>query len=161
MIAEVIVDVASSELDKIFDYKALSPDIKEGSRVIVPLGSRKTEGFVIKLKNTSDYDFDKLKPIIRVVEEIPALTEECLALTEFMRQKYHVSRAVILRLFLPGEMRRGKVRSKMVNYAKLISDIDFDLAVNSLRAGADAQKGVLNYLKENGEVKNSFGHSRV
>ena len=36
MIAEVIVDVASSELDKIFDYKVLSPDVKAGSRVNEP-----------------------------------------------------------------------------------------------------------------------------
>ena len=156
MIAEVIVDVASSELDKIFDYKVLSSEVKKGSRVIVPLGNRKTEGFVVDLKNTSSYDYDKLKPIIRVVEEIPALTEECLALTEFMHKKYHVARAVILRLFLPGEMRRGKVRSKMVNYAKLVSSVDFNLAINSLRKGAEMQKSVLNYLKENGETKNSI-----
>ncbi len=155
MIAEVIVDVASSQLDKIFDYKALSPDIKAGSRVIVPLGNRKTEGFVINLKNSSEFDYDKLKPIIRVVDEIPALTEECLKLTEYMHKKYHVSRAVILRLFLPGEMRRGKVRSKMVNYVKLVSGLDFIGAINSLRAGADKQKAVLNYLNDNGESKNS------
>ena len=155
MIAEVIVDVASSELDKIFDYKVLSNDIKCGSRVIVPLGNRKTEGFVIKLKNTSDYDSSKLKSIIRVVEDIPALTEECLQLTEYMHKKYHASRAVILRLFLPGEMRRGKVRSKMVNYVKLASGLDFDGAINSIRANAESQKAILNLLKEQGEVKNS------
>ena len=96
MIAEVIVDVASSELDKIFDYKVLSRDVVRGSRVIVPLGSRKTEGFVINLKNTSDYDYSKLKSIIRVVEEIPALTEECLQMAEFMRNKYHIAMSIIL-----------------------------------------------------------------
>lgn len=147
MIAEVIVDVASSELDKIFDYKVLSRDVVRGSRVIVPLGSRKTEGFVINLKNTSDYDYSKLKSIIRVVEEIPALTEECLQMAEFMRNKYHVAMSIILRLFLPGEIRRGKVRSKMVNYAKLESGLDVDAIINSLRGNADNQRGILNLLK--------------
>lgn len=37
MIAEVIVDIALSETDKIFDY-IMPDDVKVGERVLVPLG---------------------------------------------------------------------------------------------------------------------------
>ena len=117
MIAEVIVDVKSSELDRIFDYKITAQGVSCGSRVIVPFGNRKIEGFVINVKEKSDYPVEKLKGIIRVVEEIPALSEECLSLAKFMKEKYHTSMALILRLFLPSEMRNGKVRSKMINFS--------------------------------------------
>ena len=53
MIAEVIVDVANSEVDKIFDYIAI-PDVSIGDRVLVPFGRRTIEGYVINLKDKSN-----------------------------------------------------------------------------------------------------------
>ena len=64
MIAKVIVDIATSELDRIFDYKIGYSGAVQGSRVIVPFGKFKTEGFVIGVKETSDYPEEKLKYII-------------------------------------------------------------------------------------------------
>ena len=148
MIAEVIVDIASSELDKIFDYKVATEGVLCGSRVIVPFGNRKIEGFVIKLKQTSDFPTHKLKPIIRVVDDIPALSEESLSLLDYMHKKYHTSRASILRLFLPSEMRKGKVRSKTVNFASLSNDVPVSDMLSSLRKNADNQKKLIQYLQE-------------
>lgn len=48
MIAQVIVDVAARQTDRVFDY--LVPEgleISIGSRVIVPFGNRKVQGFVV------------------------------------------------------------------------------------------------------------------
>ena len=42
MYAEVIVDIASSEVDKIFEYEA-DENVYEGSRVIVPFGVKKVK----------------------------------------------------------------------------------------------------------------------
>ncbi|MDD4211748.1 MAG: hypothetical protein PHC46_05165, partial [Clostridia bacterium] len=45
MIAEVIVDVKASEVDKIFDYNLPSHlKVQVGSRVFVPFGTRRIEG---------------------------------------------------------------------------------------------------------------------
>ena len=48
MIAEVIVDVMSSEVDRVFDYNIPSSldDITVGFRVLVPFGNRKIEGYI-------------------------------------------------------------------------------------------------------------------
>ena len=60
MIAEVIVDVLSSTVDKVFDYNIPhSLTVVVGDRVLVPFGSRKIDGFVINIKQTSSYDKSK------------------------------------------------------------------------------------------------------
>ena len=53
MIAEVIVDIASGETDKVFDY--LCDDcLVAGARVRAPFGGRTLPGFVIGIKETSE-----------------------------------------------------------------------------------------------------------
>ncbi len=155
MIAKVIVDIATSELDKIFDYKIGSSNATIGSRVIVPFGRFKTEGFVISVAKISNYPEDKLKSIIRVVDDIPALTVDNLKLAEFIHKTYRVSMAGALRLFLPSEMRTGKVRKKTANYATL-SIGNVEEMLSSLKKGADKQRAVLQFLSKNGKTKCSI-----
>ena len=64
MIAEIIVDILNSEVDKIFDYKIITP-VEVGTRVIVPFGNRKVEGYVLNIKSTSNIESNKIKSIIR------------------------------------------------------------------------------------------------
>ena len=156
MIAEVIVDIATSELDKIFDYTINSLPVKIGSRVIVPFGNRKTSGFVINIKENSELPLSKLKPIIRVVEDIPALTNECLELAKHISAKYHISKSLTLRLFLTAEMRTGKVREKFHNFIELnLDDTAFNEVTSNFKKNAEKQKEVLNYLKQNGAQQQS------
>ena len=106
MIAEVIVDVAHSEVDKIFDYLC-DDSVQAGCRVTVPFGRTYVAGFVMRIKPTSD--FPNLKRIAKVFDELPAINPECLSLTQKIADRYHVPKALVLRLFLPAEMRTGKV----------------------------------------------------
>ena len=72
MIAEIIVDIASSQVDKIFDYYAEGVEI--GSRVVVPFGKKVLDGIVIGLKEKSDLPSDRIKPILRTLDEDKAIT---------------------------------------------------------------------------------------
>ena len=64
MIAEVIVDISNGEVDRVFDYNVPSALVlKRGMRVSVPFGRRNIEGYVMKLKESSDLPADKLKSI--------------------------------------------------------------------------------------------------
>ena len=153
MIAEVIVDVATSELDKIFDYKVNNLAVSEGSRVVVPFGNYVTEGFVMRLKQTSDFAVDKLKSILRVVDDIPALTSENLELCRYMHDLYHVAYAPILRLFLPTEMRKGTVRKKTVDYIEFNSSLNYEQVIASFSKSSKAKLRVLEYLYKNGKTK--------
>lgn len=56
MIAEVIVDVAAHQTDRVFEYHIPDDlDVEIGSRVVVPFGRRKVQGFVVAVKKSSDF----------------------------------------------------------------------------------------------------------
>lgn len=159
MTAEVIVDIAHGEVDRIFEYRAID-GVCEGSRVKVPFGNRVVDGFVMRLKRNSDFDAAKLKSILSVVDEVPALCAECLSLAEQISVRYRCPKALVLRLFLPGEMRKGAVRELYKTYV-LLKDGAFEPA-----ARAKAQAAALAFLRENGkygytELCGRFGRSAV
>ena len=147
MIAEVIVDIASGETDRIYDYLC-DDDTVVGSRVRAPFGGKIVPGFVMRVKETSDYPQEKLKKILPCPDELPALNAECLALAEKLTARYRVPKALTLRLFLPAEMRTGKVRELTRNYAVL------NLSVSEMKLSKTAknQLGAAQYLEEHGKT---------
>ncbi len=153
MIAEVIVDIAHSEVDKIFDY-ACGEEIRAGMRVVVPFHGGTTTGFVMRVKTATDCPPEKLKRIYRAEEELPALNRESLFLAEKLAARYRAPMALVLRLFLPAEMRTGKVSARFREFARL-SD-----AQTELSARAKRQAEILEFLKENGEADAAFLRER-
>ena len=113
MYAKVIVDIASSLVDKLFDYffdDSLESSYKKGTRVLVPFGNRTIEGYIISTSTTCEYDSSKVKSIIRPLESFASIKEDQLLLADFMKEKYNIGLCDSLRLFLPSEMRSGKVK---------------------------------------------------
>ncbi|MBR2441810.1 MAG: primosomal protein N' [Clostridia bacterium] len=154
MIAEVIVDIAASETDRIFDYLC-DDGVAVGSRVRAPFGGKILPGFVMRLKEASDFPQERLKKVIPYEDELPALTPECLALAEKLTARYRVPKALTLRLFLPAEMRTGKVRELMRNYATLCTSIE-DM---KLAKTAKNQLGAALYLQEHGKTDCAYLNS--
>ena len=64
MYAQVIVDLSSSEVDRLFTY-AVPPEMRPqpGQQVEVPFGPRTLEGFVVSLTDETDVPPEKLKPL--------------------------------------------------------------------------------------------------
>ena len=108
MIAEVIVDISNSEVDRIFEYRCERDDIAAGSRVSVPFGKRTVEGYVVRVKETSEYPEDKLKDIIEPLDPYPVVLPEMLELMRFMADRYHLRLADVLKLFIPAGRRGGR-----------------------------------------------------
>lgn len=157
MTAEVIVDIAHSEVDKIFEYRS-AEGVRAGSRVRVPFGGRTVDGYVMRLKEGSDFDPARLKPITEVIDE--PLTEECLALVGRISERYRCPKALVLRLFLPSEMRKGAVRELYKNIAVLA---DGEAQVSSR---AKSQAAALDFMRRSGrfgytELCKKFGRAAV
>ena len=148
MIAEVIVDIAASETDRIFDYLC-DESVVEGSRVRAPFGGKTVPGFVMKIKDSSTVPQEKLKKVIPTPDELPALGKECLSLADKLTTRYRVPKALALRLFLPTEMRTGKVRELTKNYAELITPLE----EIKLPANAKNLRGAVEYLARNGKTE--------
>jgi len=147
MIAEVIVDIATSETDRIFDYLC-DDNVIVGSRVRAPFGGKILPGFVMRLKESSFFPMERLKRVLPCEDELPALNSECLALAEALANRYRVPKALTLRLFLPTEMRTGKVRERTRNYAALLLPIE----EMQFSKTAKNQRGVAEYLQAHGKT---------
>ncbi|MCI9504664.1 MAG: primosomal protein N' [Clostridia bacterium] len=153
MIAEVIVDIAHSDVDKIFDY-ACDDSLAAGMRVAVPFGRSAATGFVMRVKEHSDVPADKLKRVFRTEEEFPAINPECLALARKIAARYRCPLALTLRLFLPAEMRTGKVSEAYRTFARLTG------AEPVFSKSAKQQAALYEFLKENGEADTAFLNKR-
>lgn len=153
MFAQVIVDIASSQIDRIFDYKC-EKNVLIGSRVLVPFANRKIEGYVVSLSDSTNVPESKIKPIISILDQFPIITEEQMKIAEFMKKTYHVGYADVFRLFLPSELRSGKVQEIFESFVSL-ADIKFEESISSLRKNASAMKNILFFLHENGMTKSS------
>jgi len=166
MFADVIVDITHSQVDKIFEYKIGCDGVFVGSRVRVPFGKYFVEGIVIKVKESSEYPLEKIKEISSVLEETPALTNETLAMADYITSNCYVTKAAALRLFLPVEMRKGKVREQFTKIISLADGINVDETILSLRKSAVKQRDLLLFLSEEGEqtvtvLNEKFGNSAV
>ena len=148
MIAEVIVDVLNSNVDKIFDYKlAPDSDISVGYRVLVPFAGRNIDGYVINLKETSDFDDSKLKYVIKKLDAQPLLSAKMVQLCFFMKEKFYLRLADCIRLFLPPEIRKGY--AEKVERVVLFAGGD----VSKISSRATSQLKIYQYMSEKGAEK--------
>ncbi len=125
MYCRVIVDIVHENVAKPFTY--LIPEHMQlipGQRVAVPFGSREKEGIVIETMPESDVPAEKVKAILRQLEDYAAVPPELLALAGEMAGKAHCPLAETLRLMLPAQMRGGRIRVKTVRTARLAVTAD-------------------------------------
>ncbi len=146
MYAEVIIDIAAAEVDRIFDYDCGGFDIKRGVRVSVPFGRTKAEGFVIGVKEDTSVPIEKIKRISSVLDKSPIITEEMFALMDYMRTSMHLLRVDILRLFIPAAMRGGRVKELVRQLAVLSEEYRDRDPDEFIRKGAIAQRELYDYL---------------
>lgn len=162
MFASVIIDQDAKALDRVFTYRI--PDgqnILPGMRVIVPFGQQTLQGFVIGLKETTSLDDKKIKSIYHAVEDYAVIKPELIALMEYMCDAFHLRQTSVLRLFLPTEMREGKIKELFEKFTILSENID----ENALKRAKKQQEAV-KFLQMNGRVrlsllKENFGESAV
>lgn len=148
MVAEVIVDISNSEVDKVFDYSIGDRQVLRGHRVLVPFGRMTVEGFVINLKETSEYA-KGLKEIAEILDPYPVVSDELLQLMDFMTHAYHLRKADVLRLFIPAEMRGGRVKELVVKSARLRDEYRNADPLSFIKKSATAQMELFYYLCEN------------
>ncbi len=147
MFAEVIVDIAHSDVDKIFDY-ACGEQICAGMRVAVPFGKGVTTGFVMRVKEESDVPPERIRKVLRAQDAFPALTAESLLLARTIARRYRVPLALTLRLFLPAEMRTDKVSERYVT-------VCFLSGKGEISPRAAKQLALVTYLEEHGEEESA------
>ena len=130
MIASILVDVKAREVDKTFDYKVpsyLEEVIEIGQRVKVPFGPRLIMGYVLELKETSE--FDRLKNVVQILDLVPSLTKELLELGKSLSISNTSPLVSIYQAMLPKAL-KSKYKKKLVCKDTSLLDIDFAVKFN-------------------------------
>ena len=83
--------------------------VKPGCRVIVPFGTRKLTGVLLRCHD--DRPDVETRPVFRLVDAEPVLDEELMALGRWIAGYYCAPLGEVLRTMTPlgGEIRKGKV----------------------------------------------------
>ncbi len=156
--AYIIVDVLNQDVDRIFTYSI--PDdlnyIVAGYRVLVPFGRQgNIEGIVIGLTDETDVPANKIKAIFSCLDEYPVITEEQLFIASFIKKQYHTTMADALRLFIPSELRSGRVKTKYIQMVRLsASSEQTNVVFGALRPGTKAHR-IISVLSEYGNIEKS------
>lgn len=104
-IARVAVSAATYWTDRPYDYRIpeeLAGTLQPGMRVMVPFsrGNRRCEGMV--LSTTSHSAFEKLKPVLSVLDSCPILTAEQIRLALWMRERCYCTVYDAIKAILPA-----------------------------------------------------------
>ncbi len=147
MIAEILVDVKAKAVDRTFDYnipKNLESIIEIGQRVRVPFGPRFIMGYVLHLKETSE--FKKLRNISSVMDLIPTLTEELIEVGKELRITNTSPLVSIYQAMLPAAL-KSKYRKVLICEDTSVLPLDLALKFNRYNE-ATLTKELDPYLKE-------------
>jgi primosomal protein N' (replication factor Y) len=106
-IASIIVDNTSKELDRAFDYKIpenMYGIVKKGMRIVVPFGggNKYIEGYVIDIKNYSEFGVEKLKYIADIIDDDIYIDEEMLKTAYFLKDKYACTMGEAFKMIMPS-----------------------------------------------------------
>lgn len=116
MYADIIIDITHEKLDKVFQYRIpseLEGILEVGTEVIVPFGrgNKEAGGYVIGFSETTDYDADKIKFILRRAEDKRAIESKLVALAAWMKESYGGTMIQALRTVLPIK-KQEKIKKK-------------------------------------------------
>lgn len=135
MFAEVLVDIAHANVDRLFTY-SIPADIPivPGQRVLVPFGNgnKRTEGFVLGCKAEAPQTAMRIKAILRPMEHYPVLLADQIELAYWIRDTYHCLLADALRLMIPAQLRGSRVHEKIIQTLQLSPEVDVEAYQASL-----------------------------
>lgn len=107
MIAEVLIDLSVKGIDRLFDYlipKEELNSIQVGMRVYVPFGGTMRLGFVLGIKEESDFDIEDLKEISEVLDLSPVLDEELILYYNYLSKTNYSLQIDVIKTILPKEL---------------------------------------------------------
>jgi len=106
IILRVALDVP---LPKLFDYRsedATRADI--GYRALVPFGTKRRVGVIVDVAAKSEVTDSRLRPVEKILRDVPPLSREWLALAKFCSDYYHRPLGEVVMSALPPRLRTAK-----------------------------------------------------
>lgn len=121
-------------INKLFDYlipeEFESDQLQVGMRVRVPFGTRHKIGVLLEIATTSDFDFEKLKPITAILDSTSLLTDHDIQLLQWASRYYYYPLGEVFSAAFPVALRKGKstVMAVSKRYSLTAEGNHFDVA---------------------------------
>ena len=140
-IIEVAIPVP---LHNTFDYLC-DQKVSIGARVKVPFGQKKVTGIVLSHKQKSD--FEKLRPVEKVLDQKSLLSKEILDFLFWSAKYYHHPLGEVLASALPKNLREGKPADikKTSAHKNTLSPVTFDATTEQKKAIKSVLKSENNF----------------
>lgn len=147
MFAEVVVDIKSSNTDRVYTYRIPEGmNVKIGMRVSVPFNNRFIEGYVISITDKASYSVDKIKDIHRILDSYSIFDEKMIELAKWMKDYYKCYFSEALQTIMPVGIKQGEKKVKVVK-------INIDEIPSQLSKKAPKQYEILQYLKNRSPIR--------
>ncbi|MCR8633624.1 primosomal protein N' [Paenibacillus radicis (ex Xue et al. 2023)] len=156
MYAKVIVDVPAKQTNRAFDYfipEKLREWVMVGSRVGVPFGPRKLQGFVVGLQDHVDYDPAKVKPIAEVMDLYPPLTPDLVELASWISNTYLCHEITALQAMIPGALKAKYERHVKISDTMAGKRNDEKHTIGQHSMLLPVQDEIISYVREKGSVE--------
>ncbi|MDD3886453.1 MAG: primosomal protein N' [Victivallaceae bacterium] len=152
-VAKVITDVS---LDRGFDYlipAELEGKIAVGMMVKVPFGRSFRDGYVLDLRETSDFK-GQLKLVIGIAETRAHIPPDLVKLGRWMADYYCAGCEQAIRTLLPAAVRSGRVKPKLRKLYRVSDTATAQsyVACNSPKPSAAAKVEIVKCLLNGGEL---------
>ena len=164
MYAEVLVQYGVKSLDHTFTYiipESLRNELSVGMKVFVPFGKQEINGFVTKIKDTTDTN--DLKEIKRIVSNELKLNDELLELGNYIKDKTLCSLISAYQTMLPTSLKVNNSKETYElkkTYIVLNQDANIeDYIADNKRA--KKQLELIEYLKDNIPLKKDINVSAL
>jgi len=145
--AEVYVAIKTLGICHPFDY-IIPPELEEqakvGSVVEVPFGNRQETGYITRLKINSKFSGKEIKPLTRILRDVPIFDRDRLKLIYWMAAYYVTPVVKIMEFFVPS----GKKAKKSPQLASVdFQDKPSDAATTD-SATSDDETGPQTFVNE-------------
>ena len=116
--ADIIIDISHEKLDRPFQYRIpedMQEKVKEGMCVKVPFGAgnKIRTGYVVAIKDRAEWNREKIKDIVEIVEGNVSVEEKQMQLAAFLKRNYGSTMIQALKTVLPvkREVKAAEKRS--------------------------------------------------
>ncbi len=133
-------------LDYRFDLEDSVPPVV-GGRVWVPFRNKQQVGLVMGLADESEYDAEKLKSVVSVIDEQPLFSESHLDFIRWAAHYYHEPIGEVIQAALPKKLRAGDAVEITGQPVWELTEQGRTLTPEDLPKNAKHQHALLSHLK--------------
>ncbi len=122
MYAQVLVELKAKKINQTFTYHIPADmNVQIGSRVLVPFGKQKLEGFVLNIKKQIEAEY-QIKDIEKLIDEEVIFNQELLKLGQYIQQKTLSNLIHCYQTMVPTALKANKnqnINKKIEKYIEL------------------------------------------